>query len=763
MSVFAAPVEENTLELLPQPVTATSAEAKIDAEVASREDHAPKSTPDITPNIHENPASIDKVALGQLDDTDDFSSAWSDARDNAAENAEVVQWGGRGRGGRGIARQYQCMTIHTKDVVVEGVTLAYGSKELLVRSKLRFMQGRKYGFIGRNGSGKTTLMKRMASGRVPGFPLHLKCLLIGQEDPDIVARLFPRMSPIEALMKWCANNSLAALTREQSELEERLDKACEVGDSADIERLGERLGAVQIAIEDASDNARRRCAAEEALHELGFDSNLLGTSVSQLSGGWRMRLSIARALIEKPEMLLLDEPTNHLDLEGCMWLQSYLSAVNTTVVLVSHDRVFIDAIVSDVVELKNKKLRYHPGDLSSYLSILEEEKINAVKIVDARTRKQRKAEAWIEKETRKNTGKKKTDDKQLKQVKQKKKKMERLAFNKRDGKRYKTMSLKTLSMDAFKGPVQIEIEAEERTCKFDFHSPDTLRSGDTLIKFENASFSHDSEKAPLLKNMNLTLNIESKVALVGSNGVGKSTFLKIIADMMEHDSAGVWRNPGIKVGYMHQHHAEHLISDVPRVCNGKGVLDVTPAGFMCAKFGISSLEARSHLARFGLVGNTAVSPLANLSGGQKARLSFASIAFQRPNLILLDEATNHLDLPSLGALAEALHDYKGAIVLVSHNQSFCRAFCQELWVISDGTIKRIEDKGCGNGQGAFEKLFQKYTDGLGGTNGTNNATRQSSIRKRDAEMKKKTQTARRNKVRGERSGVFLNTTVYYYF
>jgi len=648
-----------------------------------------------------------------LDDTDDFASAWTDARNDAAKNGDTVVWGGRGKGGRGIARQYQCLTTKTKDIVVEGVTLAYyGGNELLVRSKLCFVNGRKYALIGRNGTGKTTLMRRMARGRIPGFPLHLDCLLIGQEDPDTIGRLFPDQQPVDALIKWCKSGNGTHLCSQQEVLEKMLEMACEVEDTDEIERISEHLAEVQIAIEYMDDARQRERARAFLCNELGFTDDLLDTECRLLSGGWKMRLSIARALMMNPDVLLVDEPTNHLDIEGSVWLQNFLSTFKNTVIIVSHDRVFIDAFVTDVVELRHKQLRYYPGDLSSYLDVLEEEKIRKLKVVDARTKKQQKAEAYIEKQTKINTGKKKVNDKALKQAKQKKKKMERLQFNKRDGKRYQTRSLKTLSMDSFKGPVKVNIEAEERSRKFDFLDPPSLRSsGDVLVKIENMRFSFDkSNKVPVLNDVNLTLTMKSKVAIVGKNGTGKTTLLKILANLTEHDSTSIWRNPNLRIGYVHQHHSEHLMEHVPRICYGKTTRDVSATDFLCAKFKCSALDARSHLARFGIVGALAICSLDSLSGGQKARLSFAYVSWEQPNLILMDEATNHLDMHSLTALSEALHSFKGAIVLVSHNRMFCEAFCQELIVVENGTVSKLESKE--EDSNAFAKLFQKYTDGL---------------------------------------------------
>lgn len=709
-----------------------------------------------------------RKGLDDVEDLDDWATPWQEALEEAAArpDGEVV-WGGRGRGGRGLGIRAQ--SKRNKDIVVEGVTIAYSGRELLTRTVLRFVHGHRYGLIGANGTGKSTLLRRMARGTIPGFPMHLRVAylhqeLSGSDDVRIIDHALALSDDLgmTGLRRATAGGAgaggdestvdaeIAALTAEQERLEALLEsgEADEAGGAdAVAEQLCEVLenleglgalegdatgGAGGSASEDGTDSSgdgdsRKRELAESILCRLGFTKAQLrgDMTTGQLSGGWLTRLALGAALISKPDVLLLDEPTNHLDLYGVLWLQKFLADGGLeelgchTLVVVSHDRAFLDAVATDIVLIANKQLTTYPGTLSAYYATQAENAARMDKLRDAKARQEKRIHDQVQAakqaaaSSSRKKGKKGATDKRQKAAAQKLKKVERLSYFSEDGRRYKTMSLTKTLWDV-RLPSEIQDKEREKLMKFKFPSPDIrslrLASDDSpVMSLEDASIgfpaTDDAPAKQILSNVTVQVTLKSRIALVGANGSGKTTLLRTLvgdlAPMRALESAR--RHHQLRVAHIAQHHIDAL----------EDHLEDTPVEYLAKKYGIATaLEVRAHLGAFGIAGDLAVNPIANFSGGQKARLVFATVMWERPHVLVLDEPTNHLDMETSDALAAALKDFEGGIVLVSHDQHFICSVCNELWAVGAGKCTVQRPALDGRTAGTFDDLFAAHRDSV---------------------------------------------------
>jgi ATP-binding cassette subfamily F protein 3 len=623
----------------------------------------------------------------QLDDTDDFASAWS------ACAAQGKAWGGRGAGGRGVARRYQAIGTRSRDVVVDGVTLAFAGRTLLERTEFRLVAGRRYALLGRNGVGKSTLLRRIAAGALPGFPPHLRVAYVAQETrapstDDL---------PVDAMVASAGQRRRGALEAERDELEAAL-----LGDDADeVAAAAERLCEVEEALAECETDRIRAEAKALLKGVLGFNKALLTTPARSLSGGWRARVALGAALLEKCDVLLLDEPTNHLDLEGVLRLEQRLLADQAsppTILFVSHDRGFVEAVATDVVVFENQQLKYFRGGFAEFEQRSEERAANHERRLDARTRQETAARESAERLRRSAVANKKhTNDNALRQAKQRLAKIERVGLGRDDGKRYKTNSLKALDESCVRLPSRVEAERARREDQFSFPTSLPPAGATALVSLDNVYAGYGG--ADVLKDMSAQLCAGARVALVGPNGAGKSTLLKVLAGDLAPTSGDVRRRPGVRTAVVSQHHADALR---PHAASSAATL-------FAERHRCSDLEARGVLGRFGLGGAAATLPLQRLSGGQKARVSLADLTWDAPHVLLLDEPTNHLDMQALDALAAGLRDFDGAVVVVSHNRAFLQACCTELWV--------LDGNGLDCREGAFDDQFASYASDVLGTGG----------------------------------------------
>jgi len=401
--------------------------------------------------------------------------------------------------------------------------------------------------------------------------------------------------------------------------------------------------------------------ASAILTGLQFTDDMQHAPIKSLSGGWRMRVALAASLLIEPDILMLDEPTNHLDLEAVLWLEAHLQQYPHTIIAVSHDRGFLNEVCTDTIHFTNQKqLVYYKGNYDTFVKLKREKTKNAIREYNAyKTKRDHMMEFII---------KFRANAKRATMVQSR---------------------VKTVDKMDLEAPPQVE---EEAVWRFTIPSSDPL--GRPIIAINDATFDYNSDivrddgtKKPvseyLLQKINFGVDNASKIAILGANGQGKTTLLNLIMGTIRPSSGSVAVKSGLRIGHFTQHHSERFDLKLSAIENMLNIFstDTTTE---------DDQVVRSFLGKFQIQGNDAIKPMRFLSGGQKSRVSFAVLAYQKPHLLIIDEGSNHLSMDAVDALIEAVKQFKGGLIVVSHDQYFVSQTCNELWIVENGQATRFE-------------------------------------------------------------------------
>ena len=506
-------------------------------------------------------------------------------------------------------------------LTITDITCRVAGRPLLEGASLTLPAGHKAGLIGRNGTGKTTLLKLIAgeiqadAGEIR-MPNGARMGRIAQEAPD---------GPQSLL------ETVLAADTERAKLLDEAEHATDPHRIADIHQRLHEIGAHAAP-----------ARAAQILHGLGFDAAAQARPCSDFSGGWRMRVALAALLFRAPDLLLLDEPTNHLDLEATLWLEDFLKRYPYTVLIVSHDRDLLNGAVDKIIHLHERKLTMYTGGYDDFERLRSER----LALQAAAAAKQEAARKHMQ------------------------------AFV--DRFRYKASKARQAQsrLKALAKMQPIAAAVEERGIEFTFPEPEELAP--PLIVMDHVAVGYEPGK-PVLSKINLRLDPDDRIALLGANGNGKSTMAKLLAGKLSPMAGEFRASRKLKVGYFAQHQTDELD------------IDATPLLSMeRAAPNLTSEKCRAHIARFGLDVERAKTPIRNLSGGEKARLLLALMTHGAPNILLLDEPTNHLDIDSRQALVQAINDFPGAVVLISHDPHLIELTVDRFWLVKDGLCRPFD-------------------------------------------------------------------------
>mmetsp|Transcript_26181 Transcript_26181/g.38988 ORF Transcript_26181/g.38988 Transcript_26181/m.38988 type:complete len:694 (-) Transcript_26181:406-2487(-) len=671
--------------------------------------------------------------ISSLDDTDDLASVWNDALIKWKNDPNgKISWGGRGKGGRGLARSHYHNT-QPNDIVVPNVYLEYISTHARSKNKvlldgtstLKLLNNRVYALVGRNGTGKSTLLRRIHSGKIPGFPPQISTNYVPQEvlvahnadnsDEEESSSSNQKQTAFDVLMKGQADVYARQIKNLETELDE-MDMDAE-GAEDRMELLCEQISSLE---ESASGIGRIEIQAVEALRHFSLD-HVQNVPICELSGGQRKKVYLASALfsLSSTDLLCLDEPTNHVDVAGILQLRKLLELAHehgTTVLLVSHDVDLINDCATDVINLVNGKLDYYNGNYCDYLIAKQQLEIHLAKQQHVLEKQRAHMISTIDNLKKQKSGK---CGKQAKKcnnaISSRKKKLERHGIMKNEnGHRWTVQNAGTgirqgsiNSIDAstrrrmtyaqlLKRNETNVAMIPDKAVQFKFRES-SCTWGETLIRAMDVGYGYESNgdkqnERLIFDNVDLCVEESSRIFILGPNGCGKSTLLKLLAGVIDPLEGSIQRASNVKVAFFSQHIADEMIERFIKPSSSPTnavslIMDLYPHK--------SEVVARADLNAFGLGPEQVFTDIAFLSGGERCRLCLTALFMddlQPPDVLILDEVTNHLDVESVEALAYGLKQWNGAVVMVSHDANLVRTIGGTCLVFLEekGKLCRVE-------------------------------------------------------------------------
>ncbi|MFO3906604.1 ABC transporter ATP-binding protein [Enterobacter hormaechei] len=574
-------------------------------------------------------------------------------------------------------------------IVFSSLQIRRGVRVLLDNATATINPGQKVGLVGKNGCGKSTLLSLLkneitADGGNFTYPGNWQLAWVNQETPALSV----------PAMDYVIDGD-----REYRKLEAELHAANERNDGHAIATVHGKL--------DAIDAWTIRSRASTLLHGLGFSNEQLERPVSDFSGGWRMRLNLAQALICRSDLLLLDEPTNHLDLDAVIWLEKWLKSYQGTLILISHDRDFLDPVVDKIIHIEQESMFEYTGNYSSF------ERQRAVRLSQQQAMYESQQQRVAHLQSFVDRFKAKAS--KAKQAQSRIKMLERMEMI---------------------APAHVD-----NPFHFSFRAPESLPN--PLLKMEKVSAGYGDRI--ILDSIKLNLVPGSRIGLLGRNGAGKSTLIKLLAGELAPVRGDIGLAKGIKLGYFAQHQLEFLRADE------------SPLQHL-ARLAPQEMEQklRDYLGGFGFQGDKVTEKTERFSGGEKARLVLALIVWQRPNLLLLDEPTNHLDLDMRQALTEALIEFEGALVVVSHDRHLLRSTTDDLYLVHDSKVEPFDGDLEDYQQWLSDVQKQESQPAEGAKDNANSAQARKDQKRRDAELRTQTQPLRKEITRLEKEMEKLN-------